>query len=526
MNGLHQGFTLQFLFLCLIGWAVARVGAASAIRVRDDEPSLEYKRVHNHLDTWKAYSRKKHTAAEMCLKPKTTSEPSFLIRPIRRVKASEMTVEEFNSKFVHADRALPIIFEDDNFDDSEWTPSSFIEQCGDIPIEDSEDEELGEIHSVREVYESLVGEKWAGLGVPDLDKHNIVTMEDLLNAQGTPEGKGLYLHDAPLSWHCPPKVDKIKVPKYFPRNYDALLWQPKDLGKTAVELEFQWPSIFISKAGTGSRLHSDSRMTRFYTQVLHGAKLWRVTPPSEYWRLDPQSNPETTFYPTIFGADIIEPDFEKHEHLDGTLVYETIMKKGDVLFLPHGWPHQVLNVKESVMSAVNYYDSTVLDVAKQCLEFEEYETNDLYVIKAFFMPLDDPVFNDGDPEQDISWSDFLRGQHLQVAEVPKWLIEKVKKEPHWMINYRDLDGFPALHVAVEYNFMKLVAFLIETAGVNVNFIDRLGSTALDLVRDMNYPEMEKLLLNHGALSAEQIRYKKAANQEPQAKSPSSSWWPF
>ncbi|KAL3943168.1 MAG: hypothetical protein SGBAC_002770 [Bacillariaceae sp.] len=524
MNGFHRFPTAKILFLCLFAEEVGRIDAA--LRAKDARPSLESKRVQNPLDTWKAYARTKHIEAEICLKPKNGHQPSFLIRPIRRVKASEMTVEMFNTHFVHADLALPMIFEDDSFDDSEWTPSSFIEQCGNLPIEDPEDEEVGEIHSVRQVYESLVGDQWAGLGVPDLQRHNITTLEDLLNAQGTPEGKGLYLHDAPLYWHCPPKVDKIKVPKYFPRNYDALLWQPDDLGKTAVELEFQWPSIFISKAGTGSRLHSDSRMTRFYTQVLHGAKLWRVTPPSEYWRLSPKQNPKDAFYPTIFGADVIKPDFETHEHLDGTLVYETVMKKGDVLFLPHGWPHQVLNVKESVMSAVNYYDSTVLDIAKQCLEYEEYETNDLYVIKAFFMPLDDPVFNDGDPEQDISWTDFLWGQHLQVSEVPKWLIEKVKKEPRWMINYRDLDGFPALHVAVEYNFIKLVAFLIETAGVNVNFIDRMGSTALDLARDMKYPQMEILLRDHGALSAAHIRSNQAASEEQQAGSPSSSWWPF
>ena len=250
----------------------------------------------------------------------------------------------------------------------------------------------------------------------------------------------------------------------------------------------------------------------------------------QYWRLDPQSNPESAFYPTIFGADIIEPDFEKHEHLDGTLLYEAVLKKGDVLFLPHGWPHQVLNVREAVMSAVNYYDSTVLDIAKQCLEYEEYETNDLYVIKAFFMPLDDPVFNDGDPEQDISWTDFLRGQHLQETEVPKWLVEKVKKEPKWMINYRDRDGFPALHVAVEYNFMKLVAFLIKTAGVPINFIDRIGSTALDLARDMGYPQMEKLLRDHGALTADQVRdqarVEEGANHGKQSNSTctSCSWW--
>ena len=208
---------IHLLLLCLSGGKVNVVGAAAARRTKHDEPPIKTKRILNPLDSWKAYDKKKQAESEICLKPQTSNQPSFLIRPIRRVKASEMTVDDFNSKFVHADLALPMIFEYDNFDDSEWSPSSFIEECGDLPIEDPEDEVLGETHSVRQFFEHLTGDQWASLGVPDLRKHNITTLEDLLRAQETPQGKGLYLHDAPLSWHCPSKVDKIKIPKYFPR---------------------------------------------------------------------------------------------------------------------------------------------------------------------------------------------------------------------------------------------------------------------------------------------------------------------
>jgi ankyrin repeat protein len=45
---------------------------------------------------------------------------------------------------------------------------------------------------------------------------------------------------------------------------------------------------------------------------------------------------------------------------------------------------------------------------------------------------------------------------------------------------RDPDGYPALHVAVEYNFLNMVEFLSDEAGVEVNFVDRKGITALDL----------------------------------------------
>ena len=45
--------------------------------------------------------------------------------------------------------------------------------------------------------------------------------------------------------------------------------------------------ISVVSTGTGSPLHADAHMTRFYFQLLSGKKLWRVLPPSEYWRAGP-----------------------------------------------------------------------------------------------------------------------------------------------------------------------------------------------------------------------------------------------
>jgi hypothetical protein len=484
---------------------------------------LEARRIQNKGDSWKKYERKQLQEREICPKPPFVNSddgggdsrmPSFLIRPIRRVRNNNMTVAEFQEKFSRSDVAIPIIFENPDFDESVWSPQSFVEECGHISVVDGDDDNP-EYHSVREVYSELIGQKWAGLGFPNLTQLNITTLEDLIRAQGTPEGKGLYLHDAPLSHYCPPKVDKIKVPKYFPRNYDAIAWDPAELGLGPVELEKQWPSVFLSKQGTGSRLHADSRMTRFYTQVLYGAKLWRVTPPSEYWRLAPNFEPEDAFYPSIFEADIINPNFNKNKDLDGTLVYETIMKPGDVLFLPEGWPHQVHNVKESVMTGANFFDNAVLDFAVRCLEYEENTSGDLTLWKAFFMPLDDPQFESN--EEDIPWTDFFKAQHLQVVPVPKWFEEQVEEEPDWMINYRDPDGYPALHVAAEYNFLNMVEFLLDEADVDVNFVDRKGITALDLATILKYKELEKLLLEYGALHGNEVSARK-----PSASSSSSS----
>jgi hypothetical protein len=179
------------------------------------------------------------------------------------------------------------------------------------------------------------------------------------------------------------------------------------------------------------------------------------------------------------------------------------MRPGDVLFVPEGWPHQVHNVQESVMTSMNFFDNAVLDFAIHCLDFEEDNSGDLTLLKAFFMPFDDPEYSSTD--DDIPLTDFFMAQHLQVVPVPKWFQEQVEEEPDWMINYRDPDGYPALHVAVEYNFLNMVEFLLDEAGVDVNFVDRKGITALDLATILDYEEMEKLLLEYGALKGKEIQ---------------------
>jgi hypothetical protein len=426
-------------------------------------------------------------------------EKALLLRQIRRIP--NMTVKEFR-QFVKNDVAIPFIVENPDFDSSIWTPESFAEECADIPImipnyiEGCEEDNL--CHSVKEKL-AKASNKWAGLGHADLDQHGIQTLGDLLQAQKTPEGKGLYLHDAPLSHYCPPKVDALKIPKYFPRNYDILNWDPEEADATWVEMEYQWPSIFISQKGTGSGMHCDSRMTRFYTKMLDGRKLWRLIGPSEYWRMAPNFDRTISeTYPHKFHADSISPDFNNFPDMDGALVYEAVLKPGDVLFGPAAWAHQVVNVENSVMTSLNYYDNDSMDGALKYSEEAGDETvgNDAW--EAYFMPLDDPKYDD-----DIPLDEYVQAQHLQNAHVPERIQTWIDETPKSVIDFRD-DGETALYIAVRYNFFKLVEYLVkECKGLDVNEVDDdEGITALDLAKRAGHQMVANLLEEYGGSSSD------------------------
>jgi hypothetical protein len=109
-------------------------------------------------------------------------------------------------------------------------------------------------------------------------------------------------------------------------------------------------------------------MTRFYLLELHGRKIVRLVPPSEFYRTD---SPDMDKYqPMIFGVDLFNPDFKAHPGLDGMLVYEALLGAGDVLYVPEGWAHQALNLEWTLMTSTNIVDQHDMHGIKALLHFE------------------------------------------------------------------------------------------------------------------------------------------------------------
>jgi hypothetical protein len=439
-------------------------------------------------------------ALQVTSKPKECPAPSLDIRPFRRL--GNITVESFEQNYASPDVALPTIFENitsDVFDASRWTRQALMDVCGESKIvlryKDGCSGHVGAnktCHHVRKIDPNIFGEEWGGLGSVDVDNLKIETVRDLLSLQDSENGTDFVLFDAPLLHHCPLARDWIRVPKYFSRDYYLIEdWMN---GKDPVHGR-NWPSIIVSKKGKGTFLHSDSGMTRFWTQQLSGSKKWRVFPPSENWRLYPTKGLHH-FYPAFFKVDAMSLSYDKYPLMDGAIVYETEIYPGEVLFIPEGWAHQVLNLEDSISSGMNFLDN-------HCLESASKHGSPVLpdLVNAFFMPLDNPSRHS--PEENIHFNDYFQFRFLWHEEkvpvtVKRWAQEKGKD----VINSDfDTNGNPALHVAVYFDFQVVVKYLLVECGIDVNAKSSDGLTALDVAEKYGRQELRDMLIQFGGKSS-------------------------
>ena len=318
---------------------------------------------------------------------------------------------------------------------------------------------------------------------------------------------------------CPPGARRVKVPKYVDRDYLSIMYDQRHLNARVDEGA---PHVYTSKKGTGSALHTDNNMERVYSQQLSGRKLWRFFPPSEYWRLYPNleefdgggvNEDGDSFYPTYFHADAINPDFEKFPLLNGALAYDVIAKPGDVLILPPGWPHQVLNLDDTIMTAVNFLDWDSLAKYNEFWRFAvgDYDALDrpeFLLHMAWFFPLD-PIPRETE-DSNIEFNDFVYQHHLSRLPVPEsvktWVDQRSKEQ---IDEYRGLADFPALTLAVRYNFGSVVRYLVEEGEADVNVVDAEGNTPLDWAFELDKrgrvsPELYPFLGSHGAKRSEDL----------------------
>jgi len=331
--------------------------------------------------------------------------------------------------------------------------------------------------------------------VANLTEWNLTTLGDVLELQDRPEGRHLYLHDGSLSYICPPAVQRIRVPKYVPFDYRMLDNDPDNVGEKELE---HWPDIFISKRGTGSPLHCDADMSRFYFQLLSGKKLWRVMPPSEYWRAAPTDAED--YYPSLFEADLMDVDFDKFPDMDGALVNEAILDPGDIIFVPESWAHQVLNLEDSIATSMNFVDYHGAPAHIRNLLDEKgpkFERSHFYrLMNSYLTPLDAPDrdMEEGD-DGNYAIDEWLQQHHFYLLDVPEAVedfVEYRSKFRNGLNTYRTSDGFPALHLAIMSNFEAVVEYLLEN-GASLLERDYMGRTARDVAVKLEHYELEDIL---------------------------------
>ena len=122
-----------------------------------------------------------------------------------------------------------------------------------------------------------------------------------------------------------PLHNHIRVPGCFQSN-----WLPPNCNEFGISPL----SLTVSPAGNFTPMHVDGYGMQGWMLLLHGCKHWRfIAPEHARLRMDPSSAELPSDEPSAW---------------EGVPRFETIARRGDLVFIPPGWAHQVLTIEPSV----------------------------------------------------------------------------------------------------------------------------------------------------------------------------------
>lgn len=157
------------------------------------------------------------------------------------------------------------------------------------------------------------------------------------------EERPLYLFDPKFAEKVPTLGSEYEVPVYFREDLFGVLGNERP--------DYRW--IIIGPAGSGSSFHVDPNSTSAWNAVIKGSKKWILFPPDVI---------PPGVHPSPDGAEVASPVsiMEWFMNFYGATKnwkkkpIECICKAGEVMFVPNGWWHLVINLEESIAITQNY----------------------------------------------------------------------------------------------------------------------------------------------------------------------------
>eukprot|EP00043_Microstomoeca_roanoka_P018208 m.193555 g.193555 ORF g.193555 m.193555 type:complete len:530 (-) comp16783_c0_seq4:266-1855(-) len=177
-----------------------------------------------------------------------------------------------------------------------------------------------------------------------------VTLEALFKySQQQHDQRPLYIFDKDFVKRCPQLGEDYKVPEHFQEDLFSVLGDKRP--------HYRW--LIAGPTKSGSTWHKDPNSTSAWNALLEGEKRWIMTPPD--------CTPPGV-YPSPDGSAVATPisvaewfvSYYDALKESGIPFVEGTQRPGDVVFVPHGWWHVVLNLKPSIAVTQNYVDSTNL----------------------------------------------------------------------------------------------------------------------------------------------------------------------
>lgn len=149
----------------------------------------------------------------------------------------------------------------------------------------------------------------------------------------------------PVSGDFRAKLDEhVQYPPYFDDDHFNLLAEDRPLNF--------W--ILVGNKNSGSKWHKDPNATNAWNLVLKGRKLWLFYPPH---------TPPPGVQPSQDGGEVCQPEFlydwfQAFYHLlDPDLLIEFVCEANQLVFVPSGWWHAVINLDDETIAVTKNYVS-------------------------------------------------------------------------------------------------------------------------------------------------------------------------
>uniref|UniRef100_A0A7N0TIB1 JmjC domain-containing protein n=1 Tax=Kalanchoe fedtschenkoi TaxID=63787 RepID=A0A7N0TIB1_KALFE len=172
------------------------------------------------------------------------------------------------------------------------------------------------------------------------------------------EERPLYLFDPKFAEKVPQLSKDYEVPSYFREDLFSILGTERP--------DYRW--IIMGPAGSGSSFHVDPNSTSAWNAVIKGAKKWVLFPPDF---VPPGVHPSPDGAEVACPVSILEwfMNFYDAAREGKRKPIECVCKAGEVIFVPNGWWHLVINLEESIAITQNYVSRSnllnVLDFLKR-----------------------------------------------------------------------------------------------------------------------------------------------------------------
>lgn len=319
LRRLNAGLTVQWVAEGT--WRAAYVGSATAVGTRRPAAGLR-----TAVRVYSDALYKSFVCAVRDLKSTWVSRET-----IARVDARGLTAAEFMQRFEKCSRPVVLEGAAAGWPAQSWSKETLSARFGTVPFA------VGPCElPLRDFYE------YAGRNLDEVP---------------------LFVFDRSFPGRAPGLLEDYEVPEVFRgRDLFDLLGEDRP--------DFRW--IIIGNHRTGSRWHIDPNKTCAWNAVVRGRKKWMLLPPG---------CPPPGVRPSRDGADVTQPVslvewfslfyeelrrcVEQNSAWD---LQEGICGPGDVVFIPCGWWHCVLNLEDDTIAVTqNYVSETHLHSVRRFL---------------------------------------------------------------------------------------------------------------------------------------------------------------